>query len=218
MVLSLVCIASADPIMNVLQQPGGDAGLNDMFTSEVTANPAGEIYTASYDLHSDATLLEAYPAQKPFLIYGHIYYDNGSSCNNPRVSITNLNTDEGWDSETGDGSNYYQIILTSGIDLNASEILRFNAADGTNTNLTDYTITPSDVNNGGVFNFNLTITSLKMGDVDGDGNITSADAAIALRMAVRGEYSRAADVSDDDSVTSLDALMILQAAIDHVAI
>jgi hypothetical protein len=52
----------------------------------------------------------------------------------------------------------------------------------------------------------------KKGDLNGDGNVTPADAAIALRMAVRGEYADAADVSRDGRVTSLDALMLLQAA------
>lgn len=49
-----------------------------------------------------------------------------------------------------------------------------------------------------------------IGDVTGDGRITSADAAIILQMAVSGKYSKVADVSCDDCVTSLDALMILQ--------
>jgi parallel beta-helix repeat protein len=48
------------------------------------------------------------------------------------------------------------------------------------------------------------------GDLNSDGSITPADAAIALRMAVRGECSEIADVSGDGQVTSLDALMILQ--------
>jgi parallel beta-helix repeat protein len=51
-----------------------------------------------------------------------------------------------------------------------------------------------------------------LGDLNGDDKITSADAVIALQMAVRGEYSEDADVSGDYRVTSLDALMILQAA------
>ena len=55
------------------------------------------------------------------------------------------------------------------------------------------------------------------GDLDCDGNVTTTDAAIALSMAVRGEYTAAADVSDDNRVTSLDALMILQAAAGNVA-
>ena len=56
------------------------------------------------------------------------------------------------------------------------------------------------------------IVSVVPGDLNGDGKPTAADAAIALKMAVRGEYDRAADVSDDGSVTALDALMILQVA------
>ena len=49
-----------------------------------------------------------------------------------------------------------------------------------------------------------------IGDVTGDGMITSADATIILQMAVSGEYLQVADVSCDGCVTSLDALMILQ--------
>lgn len=65
---------------------------------------------------------------------------------------------------------------------------------------------------------NGTFTAYKLGDVNGDGNITSADATIALRRAVRGEYSKVADVNGDYHVTSLDALMIMQAATDNIII
>ena len=54
-------------------------------------------------------------------------------------------------------------------------------------------------------------TPLMPGDVDGDGELTTADVIIVLQMAVRGEYLAEADVSGDYIVTSLDALMILQA-------
>ena len=50
------------------------------------------------------------------------------------------------------------------------------------------------------------------GDINGDGIVTTDDAAIALQMAASGEYSDVADVSGDGEVTSLDALMILQKA------
>jgi parallel beta-helix repeat protein len=56
------------------------------------------------------------------------------------------------------------------------------------------------------------------GDLNGDDQITPADAAIALAIAAGGSAScdpamlAAADVSGDHRVTSLDALMILQAA------
>ena len=56
-----------------------------------------------------------------------------------------------------------------------------------------------------------TITSTARGDVNGDCELTSADAALALQLAVNGQYSNAADVNRDGSVTSLDALMIMQA-------
>jgi parallel beta-helix repeat protein len=61
-------------------------------------------------------------------------------------------------------------------------------------------------------------TPPEKGDLNGDGFITPADAAIALVIAAGGSAScdpatfAAADVSDDHRVTSLDALMIMQAA------
>jgi hypothetical protein len=45
-----------------------------------------------------------------------------------------------------------------------------------------------------------------------DGSAATADALIALRLAVSGEWDADADVSGDGKVTSLDALMILQMA------
>ncbi len=58
------------------------------------------------------------------------------------------------------------------------------------------------------------ITDVLKGDLNDDGTLTPADAAIALEMAVRGEYSDIADVSGDHRLTSLDALMILRMAAD----
>nr|CAI64204.1 conserved hypothetical protein [uncultured archaeon] len=54
------------------------------------------------------------------------------------------------------------------------------------------------------------------GDLNSDGTLTPADAAIALRIAATGAHNDAADVSGDGCVTSLDALMILQAAADAI--
>ena len=60
------------------------------------------------------------------------------------------------------------------------------------------------------YNF-VTVSGIR-GDLNSDGSITPADAAIALRLAASGAHDPAADVSGDDRVTSLDALMILKAA------
>jgi hypothetical protein len=56
----------------------------------------------------------------------------------------------------------------------------------------------------------------KKGDLNGDGILTPADAAIALRIAAIGGWDADADVSGDGRVTSLDSLMILQAAADAI--
>jgi len=53
----------------------------------------------------------------------------------------------------------------------------------------------------------------QIGDLNGDDQITPADAAIALAIAATGAHNPAADMSGDGKVTSLDALMILQAAV-----
>jgi hypothetical protein len=50
------------------------------------------------------------------------------------------------------------------------------------------------------------------GDVNQDGLLTTADAALAMRMAVGGiDIDLAADVDLDGAVTSLDVLIIMQA-------
>ncbi|PXF60720.1 MAG: hypothetical protein C4B59_07775 [Candidatus Methanogaster sp.] len=60
--------------------------------------------------------------------------------------------------------------------------------------------------------FSFTTVSGIKGDLNSDGILTPADAAIALAIAATGAHDPAADVSRDGCVTSLDALMILQAA------
>jgi len=56
------------------------------------------------------------------------------------------------------------------------------------------------------------VTAGICGDLDHDGEISSADAAIALQIAVSGVWDAGADVNGDGYVTSLDVLMILQTA------
>ncbi|MCK5108826.1 MAG: hypothetical protein KAR25_03965, partial [Methanosarcinales archaeon] len=52
----------------------------------------------------------------------------------------------------------------------------------------------------------------RKGDLNHDGFIDTADAAIALELAASGEYDPAADVIGDGRITALDALVIVQAA------
>ncbi len=56
------------------------------------------------------------------------------------------------------------------------------------------------------------------GDLNHDGILIPADAAIALRLAASGGWDANADVNHDDCITPLDALMILQAAADAITL
>ena len=61
-------------------------------------------------------------------------------------------------------------------------------------------------------------TPPQKGDLNSDGILTPADAAIALQIAASGAHNDAADVSGNGQVTSLDALMIMQAAAGGIAL
>lgn len=152
----------------------------------------------------------------PFVICGHVSHGDGSDCNNPTVNIANMDTGNEWVAETNETSNYYQITLSSCAGIIAGETLQFNATspDGGQWNVTEHTVTPAEVG-AGVFEHNITL-EFRLGDVNGDGVLTPADAAIALKMAVCDKYAYVADVNDDGSVTSLDALMIMQAAAGNI--
>ena len=56
------------------------------------------------------------------------------------------------------------------------------------------------------------------GDLNHDGDVTSADAVIALRIAVSGEFVEEADIDENGCVNALDARMILQAAAGNIEI
>jgi hypothetical protein len=193
----------------------GDEGTSTLnlskYANELLYNLSGSILTDT----NNGSIKILVPST-PFLIRGYVFYEDRSECDNPVVNITNLDTGTGWQAETNETSNYYQILLASGDEVVAGETLRFNVAspDGSSWNVTEHAITPAEVSAGG-FEYNITLEFL-LGDVNGDGEITSNDAVIALQMVVCGEYDSLADVNQDKSVTSLDALMIMQAAVEHI--
>jgi len=185
----------------------GEHGISDLYFKKVTlSDPDGyKIPDVAYGgrVGIDQT-------QSPFVISGYVFNDDESVCNDPAVSITNVDMGVEWVAETSETSNYYQLTLASCVDVITGEVLRLDAIspDESRSCITEHTVTQAEVDDGG-FELNIKF-EYRPGDVNGDGRITPADAAIVLQMAVRGEYSKMADVSDDNSVTSLDALMILQ--------
>ena len=67
---------------------------------------------------------------------------------------------------------------------------------------------------------NITVSvTLRKGDANNDGTVTTADAVLALQMAVGSVApNEEADVNRDGAVTSLDALMIMQAVAGSITI
>jgi len=63
---------------------------------------------------------------------------------------------------------------------------------------------------------NQTTKPIQKGDLNHDGNVTSADVLIALQIAVSGEYVPEADIDENGYVNALDARMIMQAAAGRI--
>ncbi len=94
----------------------------------------------------------------PFLIFGHVCCEDGFSCNNPIVNITNACTGVAWCADTISGSDYYQTLLC-GANVSLGDLLEFDVTDGAGYNTTTHAVTRDEIDNGGIFGFNLTLLS-----------------------------------------------------------
>ena len=94
-----------------------------------------------------------------FMVYGYVFYENNTACNYPIVNITNVNTGKNWSAERNASTNYYQLVLTSTVDVMAGDTLRFDAKSpsGNQTKNIEYVITQDEIDNGGLYNFNITL-------------------------------------------------------------
>ena len=96
----------------------------------------------------------------PYMINGWVFYDDGTVCDGPVVSIKNLDTSNNWSVETNASYNYYQLMLANGTDLNVSEILQVNIKKGSQVVIKNHEVTQDEINDGGLFNFNVTLVAL----------------------------------------------------------
>jgi len=103
-----------------------------------------------------------------FTINGYIFKNDGITPElDPIVNITNLNNKKSWIATVAPGSNFYSLVLSIGTDINVGDTLRIVAKKelpvGTydpenytySVNVTNRVVTQTDVNNGGIFNYNL---------------------------------------------------------------
>lgn len=104
---------------------------------------------------------EVIAQETPFVINGYVSYANGTACDEPNVNVTNTNTSESWAAENSSTSNYYQLVLANGTDLNATETLRFNVTspDDRQSKVVEHTVTSDEVNDGG-FTENITFANV----------------------------------------------------------
>ena len=137
----------------------------------------------------------AQSAPSPFMIYGYVFYEDGSECNNPCISLTNLNTSKGWDADTNASCNYYLIMLANGTNINASEVLWFNAtsSDGSQSNTTLHNVTSEEIVDGGWFNFTVTLFVLihptyDKADTNQDCEISMIELLTAIGWWKHGTY------------------------------
>ena len=92
----------------------------------------------------------------PFMIYGRVFYEDGSECLDPTVKINNTNTSITWQADTNASYNYYRLILDT-TNVSEGNVLEFNTSDGIRYNVTNYTVTQENITDGGLFNYNLTV-------------------------------------------------------------
>ena len=105
-----------------------------------------------------SVLSREYIPTTPFVINGRTFNAEGCGLNNCTVMIENLNTNANWTAKTSATTNYYRLVLDSD-DVSAGDTLRFNAMKEAYSNTTYRTVTQEDINLGGVFSFNLTLTA-----------------------------------------------------------
>jgi subtilisin len=145
---------------------------------------------------------------------------NNTASNNDNYGINlydsndNLIYNNYWsnaDNAYDDGSNRWNTTITAGPNIiggNYWSDYKCDDPDGDGLGNTSYRI-----DGGSNLDYHpLCPPSSVKGDLNGDGDLTPADAAIALQLAVTGAHDDAADVSGDGQTTSLDALMIMRAA------
>ena len=110
----------------------------------------------------------------PFEISGYVFNADGSACNGPTISITNLNTDETFSTMTLLSSNYYRAKPAPSLDdFSAGDVLQFKVTAGTESGVTDHHITASDLNRGAL-QFDITFSE-REGEITGKVSIAEEE-------------------------------------------
>ena len=134
-------------------------GVSELRFGEVTLSDPDGNETQNVTINNGTVETTGAQPSSPFLVYGYVFYENGSECNNPVVNITNLNIGKEWQAETSPTSNYYQLVLRHGIDIVTGETLQLDvrSPDGSQSKIVEFKVAPEEVNEGGKFDSNTTL-------------------------------------------------------------
>ena len=158
--------------------------------------------------------MPAMAIQDPYPLGGYVLFENGTPVGvDAKVTFTNQNTSEVIYDNTSVIGWYSNNAANFPSGYAEGQTISYYTVFGEYTNTTSHVI---NVTNGS-HTMNIVLEMPLKGDLDGDSQITSTDAAIVLEIAVGSRFCDSetlviADVSGDGRVTSLDALMILQMA------
>ncbi|RZB29095.1 MAG: hypothetical protein AEth_01699 [Candidatus Argoarchaeum ethanivorans] len=94
------------------------------------------------------------PPLKPFVISGSTFYTNDTSCSNPDLNITNLNTNKNW--TTGVSENYYRLLLCSD-NVSTGDLLRFDVSSDKVSETFNHTLTVDEMDVVRLF-YNITLS------------------------------------------------------------
>lgn len=118
--------------------------------------------------------------QVPFPISGYVLNEDGSACNNPDVTITNLNTGKTFPTLTLPSSNYYRADPTPSSDeMSKDDPLRFTVEIDAGSAALDHSITTSDMAFGLFLNLTVSVDKGRVVAVTGSG---AGDASIVVPM------------------------------------
>ena len=106
----------------------------------------------------------------PFPISEYIFHEDALSCNNPRVTITNINTNRTFPTMTLPSSNYYRADPTPGLDeIAVGDLLRFTVDTGTGSATLDHSVTASDMACGLFLNVTVSVGGNSVAAITGSG-------------------------------------------------
>nr|QNO46969.1 hypothetical protein CLAIAILK_00030 [Methanosarcinales archaeon ANME-2c ERB4] len=216
-----LCVGDYVEILGFAASPGEVIGLGRM-------NSSTEMFIT--DIYGDPNFLEPYwysePLDPPLLGNFTIKYSSTPNCSNCgmrncEANYTNVTITNGTGLVEVDDHQLYpgQTCIYKGVEYRIN--ITFYSGEASACPVCNDTCPPGSQP---VSNFTIHIETVNQplktprGDLNHDGNVTSADAVIALTIAASGGENYNADIDGDGKVTALDGLMILQAAADNIEI